>query len=43
MVPVLLGAGRRLFPGTDPTQELTLRDYSIVSGKVRLEYVRRRP
>ena len=43
VVPVLLGAGRRLFPGTYPTQELTLRDYSIVSGKVRLEYVRRQP
>ena len=43
VVPVLLGAGRRLFPGTYPTQELTLRNYSIVSGKVRLEYVRRQP
>ncbi len=43
VVPVLLGSGRRLFGGTYPTQELTLRDYTIVSGKVRLEYVRREP
>jgi dihydrofolate reductase len=36
-VPVLLGGGRQLFPQSYPTQELTLRDHSIVSGKVRLE------
>jgi dihydrofolate reductase len=41
VVPVLLGSGRRLFCGEYPGQELTLADYSVTSGKVRLRYVRR--
>lgn len=41
VVPVLLGSGRRLFCGDYPAQELTLADYSVTWGKVRLRYVRR--
>lgn len=41
VVPVLLGSGRRLFCGDYPAQELTLADYSVTRGKVRLRYVRR--
>jgi dihydrofolate reductase len=41
IVPVLLGSGRRLFCGDYPAQQLTLADYSVTWGKVRLKYVRR--
>ena len=41
VVPVLLGSGRPLFCGGYPAQELTLADYSVTWGKVRLRYVRR--
>ena len=41
IVPVLLGSGRQLFCGDYPAQQLTLADYSVTWGKVRLKYVRR--
>jgi dihydrofolate reductase len=41
IVPVLLGGGRPLFPGDHPTLELTLTDYAVHQGKVRLVYERR--
>lgn len=41
IVPVLLGAGRPLFPGEHPTLELRLTDYAVQQGKVRLVYERR--
>lgn len=41
LVPVLLEAGRRLFVGDYPSQDLTLAEYSITEGKVRLKYGRR--
>lgn len=41
VVPALLGSGRPLFCGGYPAQELTLAEYSVTWGKVRLRYVRR--
>jgi dihydrofolate reductase len=41
VVPVLLGSGRPLFCGGHPRQELTLAEYSVTWGKVRLRYIRR--
>jgi dihydrofolate reductase len=41
IVPVLLGGGRRLFPGERSTLELRLTDYAVQDGKVRLVYKRR--
>jgi dihydrofolate reductase len=41
IVPVLLGAGRPLFPGGHPPINLRLTDYAIADGKVRLVYQRR--
>jgi dihydrofolate reductase len=41
VVPVLLGSGRPLFCGGYPLQELTLAEYSVTQGKVRLRYIRR--
>jgi dihydrofolate reductase len=41
IVPVMLGAGRPLFPGEHPTVNLRLTDYAIADGKVRLVYQRR--
>jgi dihydrofolate reductase len=41
IVPVLLGSGRQLLSGDYPAQQLTLADYSVTWGKVRLKYVRR--
>jgi dihydrofolate reductase len=41
IVPILLGSGRRLFPGEHPTLDLRLADYAVESGKVRLVYRRR--
>lgn len=41
IVPVILGAGRSLFPGTHPPVNLRLTDYTVGDGKVRLVYARR--
>jgi dihydrofolate reductase len=41
IVPVLLGKGRKLFPGGHPRLDLTLADYALQDGKVRLVYERR--
>ena len=41
VVPVLLGCGRRLFCGAYPGLELTLAEYSVTRGKLRLRYLRR--
>lgn len=37
----IVGSGRPLFCGDYPAQELTLAEYSVTRGKVRLRYVRR--
>lgn len=41
IVPILLGSGRPLFGGRHPSLELTLTDYTVQHGKVRLVYERR--
>ena len=41
IVPVLLGRGRRLFVGGYPRLELSLVDYAVLDGKVRMVYRRR--
>lgn len=41
VVPVLLGGGRRLFPGEHPRVDLRLVDYAVGEGKTRLVYERR--
>jgi len=41
IVPVLLGAGRRLFPGQHRAINLRLTDYTVGDGKVRVVYQRR--
>lgn len=38
---LVLGSGRQLFPGERPTLELSLTDYAVQDGKVRLVYKRR--
>lgn len=41
VVPVILGAGRRLFLGGGPRIDLALTRYAVTEGKVRLVYARR--
>ncbi|MEJ7705834.1 MAG: dihydrofolate reductase family protein [Nocardioidaceae bacterium] len=41
VVPILLGSGRPLFRGHHPKLRLTLVDYAVQHGKVRLVYKRR--
>lgn len=41
IIPIILGKGRPLFLGDNPTIHLTLKDYSVSEGVTVLKYMRR--